>query len=623
MRLRTWCALWLAACNEQSLGTIDAAPNAAILAPVNGDKFYENAVVRFQGSVNDDGPVDALTVTWRSDRDGVLAEATVENELLTQDGEVAFDIASLSVGVHAITLQVVDGRSQDGSTAVSIEVIEVPDAPEISVVRPISGDLAYEGAAFELQALVSDAQDAPATLSVVVTSDRQGDVCTMGVDQQGLARCSVTLAADPDEAAENDGLTAHRLTFRVSDPSGLSAEDVATLNVVALDYQDNDRDGVTEAQGDCDDANVFISPLAPEVADTMDNDCDSLFDEGTVLYDDDGDGFCEAPTGQVCTDGAARGDCDDGSAATHPDADEVCNDGIDNDCSGQQENEGAVDCRIYFYDFDADSYGDEADTACLCQRDLFYKADRGGDCDDFANAVNPSANEAADRTDNDCDGVFDEGTSLFDDDGDGFCESTAEPCTEQPDGTVADGGDCDDRDADVNPDALEVCGNGVDDNCALAETEENGVGCSTWYRDFDGDGFGVGTASKCLCGAVGDYRSQDRTDCYDGNPNVPATAVAASQAYPGQTDYFDDDRGDGSFDYDCDNRTTPDAGFVVFECSLDAADACSVVTPGWQDFPAGCGQERVWYAECEVGTALSGDPICEGAGGSLRVQACR
>jgi hypothetical protein len=63
--------------------------------------------------------------------------------------------------------------------------------------------------------------------------------------------------------------------------------------------------------------------------------------------------------------------------------------------------------------------------------------------------VNPAATEVANGVDDDCDGIIDEGTTNYDDDGDGWTEA---------------GGDCNDAAASVNPAATEVA-NGVDDDC--------------------------------------------------------------------------------------------------------------------------------------------------------------
>ena len=66
-------------------------------------------------------------------------------------------------------------------------------------------------------------------------------------------------------------------------------------------------------------------PGAEELPDLFDNDCDGTVDEGTELYDDDEDGYTEA-----------EGDCDDADFESYPDAPEL-NDGRDNDCDGEVE----------------------------------------------------------------------------------------------------------------------------------------------------------------------------------------------------------------------------------------------------------------------------------------------
>ncbi len=80
---------------------------------------------------------------------------------------------------------------------------------------------------------------------------------------------------------------------------------------------DDDGDGFSEQEGDRSadgaswDNNNTVFPGAAELPDGLDNDLDGAVDEETVLNDDDGDGFSEA-----------QGDCDDSNAAVHPDADD-------------------------------------------------------------------------------------------------------------------------------------------------------------------------------------------------------------------------------------------------------------------------------------------------------------
>ena len=103
--------------------------------------------------------------------------------------------------------------------------------------------------------------------------------------------------------------------------------------------------------GDCDDLDPLINPDAQEVCDgDIDNDCDGDADDAdgsldlstqtTFFPDVDGDGYgdvtgailvqCNLPSGYTATDG----DCDDSVDAVNPGAEEVCDDGYDNDCDG-------------------------------------------------------------------------------------------------------------------------------------------------------------------------------------------------------------------------------------------------------------------------------------------------
>lgn len=50
--------------------------------------------------------------------------------------------------------------------------------------------------------------------------------------------------------------------------------------------QDNDHDGFTSNQGDCDDWSPEINPGHPEICDYLDNNCNLLIDEGDVCNED-------------------------------------------------------------------------------------------------------------------------------------------------------------------------------------------------------------------------------------------------------------------------------------------------------------------------------------------------
>jgi hypothetical protein len=199
---------------------------------------------------------------------------------------------------------------------------------------------------------------------------------------------------------------------------------------------DKDGDGFGPCQGDCDDNDPAVHPGAQEIVDGKDNNCDGLTDE-----DLDGDGWT-----------VAEGDCDDHDPDVHPGAVEVCGDGKDNDCNGYTDDQEP--------DKDGDGYG-----PC------------SGDCDDTNPAVHPGAAEIpGNGIDDNCDNLVDE-----DIDGDGW---------------TVENGDCDDNDPTVNPGVYEVCGNGKDDDCdgttdtdcltpcQLAALNQSYLGCEFYAVDL-------------------------------------------------------------------------------------------------------------------------------------------
>jgi hypothetical protein len=100
-----------------------------------------------------------------------------------------------------------------------------------------------------------------------------------------------------------------------------------------------------------------------------------------------------------------------------------------------------------------------------------------------------------------------------------------------------------------------------------------GEKCVTWFTDLDKDGYGDAAKPKLGCetsgpGDGGTY-VKNSDDCYDTNPN----------AKPGQTSFFTVDRGDGSWDYDCNQATAleyPDVtGLSCGDCGLKVGAACT------------------------------------------------
>ncbi len=232
---------------------------------------------------------------------------------------------------------------------------------------------------------------------------------------------------------------------------------------------------------DCDDRDPNINPQSTEICDNIDNNCDGTIDNGaptsTFYIDSDNDGYgsasetieaCQQPAGYVTN----ADDCDDSNASIFPNNVESC-DGIDNDCNGQIDDN--ITETFYYLDADNDGYGDENSSISTCSQPNGYVL-QSGDCDDSNSTIHPEAEDICDGIDNDCDGSFDEDgdftTFYQDEDGDGYGDNDiwVSLCI-QPNGFVRQGGDCDDRNPDINPDQVELC-DGLDNNCN-GDTDED------------------------------------------------------------------------------------------------------------------------------------------------------
>ncbi len=381
-------------------------------------------------------------------------------------------------------------------------------------------DLAYQCAAPSgYLADATDCNDANALIN-----PNAGERCaTAGIDDD----CD-KLADDLDPQGVSDGT----LFYFDSDNDTYGAKDALTL-------PSGTRSACLRPPGyavnklDCDDTTALNRPGASEQCDGVDNNCNGIADDNVSFNpywaDADGDGFgdataptvinCKAPVGYIDNDT----DCNDTKSGVNPNAPEQCaTPGVDDDCDGQFDESDAIDQTAYYLDEDGDDWSILADEIVACEQPPNHSTQLG-DCDDLEIAVNPQADELCDGIDNDCNGRVDEGlgaqTVYTDADEDGFGdEATAVVvCRPPASGESGVGGDCDDIDETINPAAVEIWYDGVDQDCKGDDDD-----------DQDGDGVPIGEGPS--------------DDCDDQDPTT----------FPDAVDVPDD-----GIDQDCDGMDDP------------------------------------------------------------------
>ena len=282
--------------------------------------------------------------------------------------------------------------------------------------------------------------------------------------------------------------------------------DVTTSPITGQDSC-NIEEHLSATNDDCDDDNITIHPNAIEIpGDNIDQDCDAV---ELCFLDNDDDGYrpdvnstVPSTSNTVCTDtGEAEltdpiGDCNNNNSTIHPNASEIPDDGIDQDCNGFD----AVTCYV---DDDFDGYG--SSTTLVSDNDTCLDAGESNtsdDCDDTNNTIHPNATEIPnDGIDQNCSGS----DLVVDTDNDGIDDATEQNSFTDPqdadtdndgllDGEedrnfngIVDVNETDPRDADTDNDGLS---DGEEDSNANGIVDANET--NPLSRDSDADGLNDG-----------------------------------------------------------------------------------------------------------------------------------
>ena len=175
---------------------------------------------------------------------------------------------------------------------------------------------------------------------------------------------------------------------------------------IAINEDEVVPENYTADNTDCDDTDANVYPGAIEIPDNLiDEDCNGKI-AITFYADKDEDGFgnpdsavvieidnydSDAPNGFSWV----AGDCNDDNFNVNPKADEILENGIDDNCDGE------TDIFERYVDADGDGYGSQEFAAA-------EGVTNNLDCDDSNAKVHPFTKELKDGIDNDCDDLIDE-----------------------------------------------------------------------------------------------------------------------------------------------------------------------------------------------------------------------
>jgi len=226
-----------------------------------------------------------------------------------------------------------------------------------------------EPGVYAISLIVSDGQNSDTSMqsiTVLATSlwylDNDGD--GFGDVNESLSLCGQPLGyVENADDCDDDNNQVFPNATELCDGIDNNCDGLVDEGLLTTYYIDNDGDGYgdvnesveactapvgfVENSLDCHDGNIDINPDAVEICDGLDNNCDGQIDEGllnTYYVDNDNDGFgnpnqsvvaCSLPPGFV----ENADDCDDSNNTVYLGAEEICGDGIDNDCDGLIEED--------------------------------------------------------------------------------------------------------------------------------------------------------------------------------------------------------------------------------------------------------------------------------------------
>ncbi|MEM6925536.1 MAG: hypothetical protein AAF602_01310, partial [Myxococcota bacterium] len=140
MRPRFVIALVLVGCQGDP-NAPNTPPRATIELPKDGTSYRQGEAVALRGVVADDETAaEGLSLRWTSDLDGELSNGAPDAQ-----GVTTASVSGLSVGRHAVTLQVQDPEGLEGRAATTVLVDAMPPEPSLVILGPLPDADGFHG----------------------------------------------------------------------------------------------------------------------------------------------------------------------------------------------------------------------------------------------------------------------------------------------------------------------------------------------------------------------------------------------------------------------------------------------------------------------------------------------
>lgn len=245
----------------------NVAPTVTIDEPLSGAVLARGKNVSLIAQVGDaDGTPEALTIRWSSDIEGNLGTTTADSS-----GRSSLSVPFYVSGTQNLTVTVTDEAGAQATASTTVK-IDSPPTAEIKSADPLEPK---EGEEVTFIGTIDDVEDDAQDLDVSWTDDKGTRLGDEPADSNGR----VILVTTKLKSGRRT------VTLTTKDSAGFTTS--ATFKITVTACEDADKDGVTDCDGDCNEADDTVYPGAAELCDGKDQDCDGVADDGLVDTDKD------------------------------------------------------------------------------------------------------------------------------------------------------------------------------------------------------------------------------------------------------------------------------------------------------------------------------------------------